>query len=334
MNAGKVKVLFVHGVNPLFEFPAALGFASALAKVPLVISFASFPDETAAQADFIFPDHTPLESWGYQFATPAADRPVLSGSQPVVVPFYNTRATADVLLAAVQAIGGKLAEALPYKDEVEFLQAAVLNLVNEAGGFFTAPEIKTFWSQWQQFGGWWPAEASLVAPTASSLIRRLLPPEAQTLGEGEFYLHVYPSPILGDGSLANRPWLQETPDPMTTVMWGSWVEIHPKTAEELGLHNDDVVRVVSPYGVVEASVYKYPAIRPDVIALPFGQGHEALGRYAAGRGFNPARLLGAQSNAAGDLVFSGIKVKIEKTGKKRQLARKEGILGVYGEEHS
>lgn len=333
MNAGKVKVLFVHGVNPLFEFPAALGFAEALTKVPLVISFASFPDETAAQADFIFPDHTPLESWGYQFAAPAADRPVLSGSQPVVVPFYNTRATADVLLAAVQAIGGPLAQALPYKDEVEFLQAAVLNLVNEAGGFFSAPEIKTFWAQWQQFGGWWPAQATLNAPAASSLTRRLLPPEAQTLGEGEFFLYVYPSPILGDGSLANRPWLQETPDPMTTVMWGAWVEINPKTAEKLGLHNDDVVRIVSPFGAIEAVVYKYPAIRPDVIALPFGQGHEALGRYAAGRGSNPARLLGAQTNAAGDLVFAGLKVRIEKTGKKRQLARKEGILGVYGEEH-
>ncbi len=333
MAAGKVKVLFVHGVNPLFEFPAALGFAAALANVPLVISFASFPDETAAQADFVFPDHTPLESWGYQFAVPAADRPVLSGSQPVVVPFYNTRATADVLLAAVQAIGGDLAAALPYQDEVEFLQQAVLGLVTEKGGYFNAPEINTFWAQWQQFGGWWPKEASLLAPTgASSLTRSLRLPEAQTDGEGEFHLHVYPSPLMGDGTGANRPWLQETADPMTTVMWNSWVEINPKVAEELGLHNDDVVRIVSPYGEIEASVYQYPGLRPDVVAIPFGQGHEALGRYAAGRGSNPARLLGTQTNAAGDLVFAGVKVKIEKTGKKRELARKESVLGVYGEE--
>lgn len=333
MKAGKVKVLFVHGVNPVFEFPAALDFAGALANVPLVISFASFPDETAAQADFIFPDHTPLEAWGYQFAAPAADRPVLSGSQPVVVPFYNTRATADLLLAAVQAIGGTLAAAVPYKDEVEFLQQSVLGLVTEKGGYFSAPEINTFWAQWQQFGGWWPAEASLLAPAAaSSLTRSLRLPEAQFSGEGEFHLHVYPSPLMGDGTGANKPWLQETPDPMTTVMWNSWVEINPQVAEELGLHDDDVVRIVSPYGEIEASVYRYPAIRPDVIAIPFGQGHEALGRYAAGRGSNPARLLGAGMNAAGDLVFAGVKVKIEKTGKKRELARKESILGVYGEE--
>lgn len=333
MKAGKVKALFVHGVNPVFEFPAAFGFAGALANVPLVISFASFPDETAALADFIFPDHTPLEAWGYQSAVPAADRPVLSGSQPVVAPFYNTRATADVLLAAVQAIGGTLTAGVPYKDEVEFLQRSVLGLVKEKGGYFSAPEINTFWAQWQQYGGWWPAATLLSAPAGdASLTRSLNLPEAQAGDRGEFFLHVYPSTLMGDGTGANKPWLQETPDPMTTVMWNSWVEINPKVAEELGLHDDDVVRIISPYGEIEASVYKYPAIRPDVVAIPFGQGHEALGRYAAGRGSNPARLLGTQTNAAGDLVFAGIKVNIKKTGKQRPLARKESILGVYGEE--
>ncbi len=332
MKAGKVKVLFIHGVNPLFEFPAALDFAAALANVPLVISFASFPDETAAQSDFIFPDHTPLESWGYQFAAPAADRPVLSGSQPVVVPFYNTRATADVLLAAVQALGGNLATAVSYKDEVEFLQQSVLGLVTE-NGYFSAPEINTFWAQWQQFGGWWTADTALTTPpAASALTRSLRLPEAEFAGEGEFLLHVYPSPLMGDGTGANKPWLQETPDPMTTVMWNSWVEINPKTAEELGLKDDDVVRLVSPFGEIEASVYRYPAIHPDVIAIPFGQGHSAYGRYAAGRGSSPARLLPVKINGAGDLAFGAVKVRLEKTGRTRPLARNESRLGVYGEE--
>jgi anaerobic selenocysteine-containing dehydrogenase len=66
MNKGEIKTLFVHGVNPIFELPSAMGFAAALKNVPTVISFSSFPDETALQADYIFPDHTPLESWGYQ----------------------------------------------------------------------------------------------------------------------------------------------------------------------------------------------------------------------------------------------------------------------------
>jgi anaerobic selenocysteine-containing dehydrogenase len=332
MNGGRVKVLFVHGVNPLFEFPAALAFGEALAKVPLVISFASFPDETVNQADFIFPDHTPLEAWGYQVPAPAADRAVISASQPVVVPFYNTRATADLLLAAVQAIGGDLAAAVPYHDEVEFLQHSLLDLVTESG-YYNAPEINTFWSEWQQFGGWWTAEAGVSSPSAAAALTRSLPlPEAQFEGQGEYFLHVYPSTLMGDGSGANKPWLQETPDPMTTVMWNSWVEIHPLTADKLDLKDDDVVRIVSPFGEVEASVYRYPAIRPDVIAMPFGQGHSAYGRYAVGRGSNPAGLFPLVHNAAGDLAFEAVKVRIEKTGRTRPLARNESRLGVYGQE--
>lgn len=332
MNSGQVKVALIHGFNPVFELPASFGFAAALAKVPLVISFASFPDETAAQADFIFPDHTALESWGYQVPVAAADRPVLSASQPVVAPYYNTRATADVLLAAVRAAGGDLAAKVPYRDEVEYLQHALLPLVKEAGNF-SAPEINSFWAGWQQHGGWWSAESKLSQPIAGNALSSSLPVIGnKQLGNDEFRLVVYPSALFGDGSGANRPWLQETPDPMTTVMWNSWVEINPKTADELGLKDDDVVRISTEHGALETSVYRYPAIRPDVIALPFGQGHEQFGRYAAGRGANPAVLLPTTVNGAGDLAFQDVVVKIEKTGKTRLLARKESKLGVYGEE--
>lgn len=331
MRDGKIKVLFVHGVNPLFELPPALQFAEALATVPLVVSFASFPDETAAKVDYIFPDHTGLEAWGYQRLVTGGDRPVISGSQPTVVPFYNTRATADVLLAAVQAIGGSLAADVPYKDEVEFLQQSVLNLVAQ-NGFFNTPEIHTFWAHWQQFGGWWAADAGLDSPSGANAMTRtlrLVMPEFD--GDGEYFLFPFLSPILGDGSGANKPWLQETPDPMTTVMWNSWVEIHPDTASKLGVTDDDVVRITSHSGEVEATVYRYPAIRPDTIALPFGQGHTDYGRYAQDRGINPAKLFGLKINAAGDFAFTATKVKIEKTGRQRPIARAESRIGVYGD---
>jgi hypothetical protein len=61
-----------------------------------------------------------------------------------------------------------------------------------------------------------------------------------------------------------------------------------------------------------------------VIAIPFGQGHTAYGRYAEGRGVNPSNLFGKTFNGAGDLAFAGLKVKIEKTGKKRPISRLEG----------
>jgi anaerobic selenocysteine-containing dehydrogenase len=115
-------------------------------------------------------------------------------------------------------------------------------------------------------------------------------------------------------------------------MWNTWVEINPEVAHELGIHDDDVVKIISDAGEIEVPVYLYPAIRPDTIAIPFGQGHTAYGRYAQGRGANPLDLVSPAFNEAGDLAFAGMKVKIVKTGKKRVLSRLEAKLGVYGEE--
>lgn len=332
MKDGRVKALFIHGINPLFELPSALGFSSALAKVPLVISFAPFPDETSLQADFILPDHTSLESWGYQKVITGSDRAAISGSQPVVVPFYNTRATTDVLLAAIQAIGGNLATAIPYKDEIDYLQQSLTPLVTQNGSF-NAPDIKTFMALFQQYGGWWSAQTDLSTPDGSkALTQPLGAASPEYAGDGDFHLFPFMSPILGDGSGANKPWLQETPDPTTTVMWNTWIEINPSQAEELGLMDDDVVRVISPFGEIEAAIYRYPAIRPDTIAIPFGQGHTAYGRYAMGRGVNPAQLLSLKLNGADDLAFGATKVRLEKTGRKQILTRLESRMGVYGEE--
>jgi len=326
MNSSQIKVLFVHGVNPVFELPKTIGFTEALAKVPLVISFASFPDETAMVSDYILPDHTPLESFGYQRMLPGADRPTQSSTQPVVSPLYDTRATADVLLAAAAAAG----KPLPYTDEVDFIQQKIVPLIS-AGGFFTAPEILTFWSKWLQYGGWWTPDAQPSTFSSGSRQETFsFTGPAPAEENKHFYLVVYPTQ-MGDGHGANRPWLQEMPDPMTTLTWNSWVEINPETADKLGINDDDVVRITTAYGKVEASVYRYSAIRPDTIAMPFGQGHTALGRWAEGRGVNPADLLPSATNQAGDLAFAGITAIIEKTGKRRPLARVESKLGVYGE---
>ena len=331
MNNGEIQTLFIHGINPLFELPTTLGFGNALAKVPQVISFASFPDETSQQADYIFPDHTALESWGYQRTGNGADRSVISGSQPVVAPFYDTKATADVLLAAVQAVGGDLVKAVPYKDEVDFLQSALVPLVKQ-DGFYNTPEINSFMAKFQQYGGWWDAQSKLDIPDGTnSLSFPISQASGKFDGNGDYYLFPFMSPILGDGSGANKPWLQETPDPTTTVMWNSWVEINPVSAEVLGVTDDDIVKITSPRGSIEAIVYLYPAIRLDTIAIPFGQGHSAYGRYAEGRGINPHDLLSLLVNGADDLAYGATKVFIEKTGRKRQISRLESRMGVYGE---
>ena len=330
LNSGAIKVLFVHGVNPVFELPRSIGFIEALSKVPQVISFATFPDETALQADYVFPDHHGLESWGYQRVNAGAGVPVLSGSQPVVVPQNNTNATVDLLLAAAQAAGGKLASTLTAKTEFEYIQSKITALVSDASGFFTAPEINTFTAYFQQHGGWWSkTDARGVPATGNGLNTNFNAAPASFEGDGPFFLLPFVHPILAESG-ANKPWLQEIGDPTTTVMWNTWVEINPETAAELGVDNNDVVNILSPFGALQAAVYKYPAIRKDAIGIPFGQGHTEFGQFASKRGSNPIDLLPQKLNEAGDLAFAGVKVHIQKTGKQYPLARMEGVLGVYG----
>jgi len=102
---------------------------------------------------------------------------------------------------------------------------------------------------------------------------------------------------------------------MTSVIWGSWVEINPQTAASLGVNDGDLVEISTDHGSVRVPAVFYPAIRPDVIAMPYGQGHTKLGRYANGRGGNVFDLnpFGAPGEA--------ITAKITKAGGKAELTR-------------
>jgi molybdopterin-containing oxidoreductase family iron-sulfur binding subunit len=146
----------------------------------------------------------------------------------------------------------------------------------------------------------------------------------------EFTLIAYPSPALYDGRGANRPWLQELPDPVTKVTWITWVEIHPDTAERLGISEGDLITVTSPTGEATVPAYLYPGLRRDAVAMPLGQGHTAFGRYAQDRGANTYLLLpreptvfgGTAHYASVTLVNTGEHEVLPKTeGRRRQMGR-------------
>ncbi len=334
MQAGQVEILFIHSTNPVYELPGWTGFVQALGKVPLVVSFSSFIDETAIWADLVLPDHTYLEGWGYQVVSPGADRPAVSAQQPVVRPLYDTRATADVVLALAARLGGAVAQALPWPDEVAFLEQASGQLLGSSVGVYDARTPAGFWSRWRQQGGWWTEKPIRREPEASGMpTEPLQVPPAAFVGDTQqypFHLMPYPSLALTDGRGANLPWLQEMPDPMTTARWNTWVELNPATARSLGVTDNDVVRVISPYGELEAPLVVYPGIRPDVVAIPVGQGHSDYGRFAARRGSSPLALVAPPSNHTvngGSLLWGATRVRVEPTGRKQDLARLESLDG-------
>lgn len=312
------KVLLLYEANVVFATPPGYHVRQALEKVPFIASFGSFVDETSIWADLILPDHSPLESWLDDIPESGTTEATLTLAPPTMNPLHDTRAMPDVLLAVAHQLGGKLAAALPWANFEEMLQATYGRL-RETKGSVTATDAEDFWKKIQEQGGWWSSEVKATAlPLAASTHPPFQLTEPQFEGrEQDYPFHFLPfaSQALGDGSLANLPWLQEMPDVLSTAMWGTWVEINPATASRLNIRQSDLVEVASQFGTIQAPALLSPGIAPDVVAMPAGQGHEHYGRYASHRGANPIAVLAPTTEpVTGTLAWATTRVKISRVG--------------------
>ena len=93
MKAGAVQTLVVLGGNPVFDAPADLYFASAMAKVPHSIALGHTVDETSSKAKWHIPRAHYLESWGDARAVGGT----LSVVQPLILPLFGGRTPVEVL---------------------------------------------------------------------------------------------------------------------------------------------------------------------------------------------------------------------------------------------
>jgi menaquinone reductase, molybdopterin-binding-like subunit len=326
-RAGQIAVLIVNQTNPAFALPAAAGFGEALAAIPLIVSLSSFMDETTAFADLILPSHTYLESWGDDFPEPGVGFPVGAIAQPVASPLYDTRATGDIILALAQRLD--FTDALPWTSMQECLKQGWREIYRRGAGDEGADGFEAFWNSVLQAGVWGQNTRNerRGAAVAAGVIDNLdVADDGKPADDGHpFFLHPYLSAGLHDGRGANLPWMQELPDPLTSALYGSWVELNPATAAQLGVSEGDIVDVESTHGRISAPVYVYPAIRPDVVAMPIGQGHREYGRYAQGRGVNPIQILAPEVEpSTGALAWSATRVKLVPTGRRVRLLKTEG----------
>jgi molybdopterin-containing oxidoreductase family iron-sulfur binding subunit len=189
-----------------------------------------------------------------------------------------------------------------------------------------ASKSDDFWRGVLMRGGWWDVKE---ISTDSTNIQSTFPIQGvePEFTQGEYHLIPFPHVALTDGSGANLVWLQATPDPLTTVAWKTWVEINPRTAEDLSIREGDIVELSAGPRTIEVPVYVHPAAAPDVVSVPIGQGHTDYGQWAAGRGENVLSLLGDKSDAeTGALAWASTKVNIIKTGKRIVMPKMEGSV--------
>jgi anaerobic selenocysteine-containing dehydrogenase len=312
------QMLFLYDANPVFSAPPGLRIREALAKIPTIVSFGNFIDETSAQADLILPDHAPLESWLDSVPESGSLQTVVNLSPPAVLPLHDTRSMPDVLLGVAHQLGGEVAKALPWATYDAMVRAAYVPL-RTRGGSVDAKTDDDFWDAAQTQGGWWSTPSPAHSPEGPAAkhapVSPAAPEFAGAAGDFPFYFLPYVSQSFGDGSLAHLPWLQELPDVMTSAMWSSWVEIHPKTGERLGIKHGDLVEIASPQGSVRAPAILSPGIAPDMVAMPVGQGHENFSRFASGRGANPLSILAPLAeHETGSLAWAATRVKLVRAG--------------------
>ena len=232
----------------------------------------------------------------------------------------------DIVLDLARQIGGELPAVMPWTTMEDYVRHSWQQIYGAAepgeDGF------NQFWESVLRSGVWAinqpraQAEVS-VSPT---VLQTAGSAQASFQGDGDFVLHPYLTGTFLDGRGANLPWQQELPDPLTSIVYNSWIELNPETAKGLGIREGDVLEVTSAAGSIRAPAFLYEGIRPDVVAVPVGQGHKHYGRYAQGRGANPLSIVAATTDAAGGtLASAATRVNIRKTGERVSLIKTDGV---------
>lgn len=302
-----VEVFWMERVNPVFLSPQPEVYRKALARVPFVLSFSSFLDESSQWADLVLPPHTSLEAWQSGFAMTLRGQGVVSVAPPVITPLYETGDHGDFILQLARSLGGRCAQALPWGSGLESLHAIPDGLGDEL-------------ARLKEQGGW------RVDETVTMAVRSALPPHGRRLrfpvevltAESlpsppaaplvQLSVHVPLAFSFGEGG--HLPYLHSVVCAHLGEQWETWLEIHPVTANHLGVQDGQMVWVESTVGKIKARARHYEGIRQDTVSLPFGLGHTAMGRYADGVGSNPVEILERAQDALGHPRWQGMPVRV------------------------
>ena len=326
MKAGSVGALMVRNADVWHGLSDSSGFKDALFDVPLLVSFSGFMDDTTSMSDLVLPEHNYLEDWGSDIPDIGPGYQVLGIQQPVVRPFFESRGSqlgtrnfGDVLISLASELEIDLG--LDAENFQDVVKNSVRELYDSNSGSVRSDSFAGFWNGLLQRGGWWDTAA--IADNVST-IPILSEPQDPVFGGGEFHLIPFTTTGIGDGSGASIPWLQATPDPISTVTWQTWVEINMKDAERMGIEEGDVIEISSSVGSIEALAVPNPGAPPLTVGVPVGQGHRAGGRYAKDRGSNIYAILEANiDSASGALAWASTKVNISRVGRSEPVSKLE-----------
>ncbi len=151
-----IDALFLYYTNPLFSLPEPEPFKNALGRIPFIVSFSPFMDETTTFSDLVLPDGTYLERWQDDHVEPGLGFPMFGLRSPAVQkPLYDVRNTGDVLIQIAKGLGGSMERSFPWNDFQDAMKDAIRGVFESKRGSIQAKDFDEFWNGLIERGGWW-----------------------------------------------------------------------------------------------------------------------------------------------------------------------------------
>lgn len=242
MNAGNIGAVIINNANPVYSLPNAEEFVEGLKKVQLSLAFSSQNNETAKAVQFALPAPHYLEAWG--------DAEIISGEysliQPTIKPLFNTRQFENELLMWSANITS-------YYDFIKENWTT-----NVLGG--------SSWNQALHDGVFKKEMPTEIATNDIAIdVETIVNDISKITSNNNFELQLYTKTGMGDGQMANNPWLQEFPDPITRTSWDNYVTVSKADADALGIENYNVANGALNGSYVEVTVNNVTIIAPAYI---------------------------------------------------------------------
>ncbi|WP_028323344.1 menaquinone reductase molybdopterin-binding-like subunit QrcB [Desulfatirhabdium butyrativorans] len=306
-----IEALLVIESNPLYTLNDTALVKQAFSKIPFIVSFSSFMDDTAAYADMILPNPVYLERMEDVIGASGFPYPTIGLSQPVVKPQCNTRHVGDVLIQLAKGLGDTMARAFAWKDFSACLEASL-------GDRFKTLKKSVFQvdKSYQP-----PAPNEIFASERFSFIPRGIQADVAfkpIAAEGDtggypLMLMAYDTMRLSNGYIGNPPFLTKILEDTVLKNQDCLIEINPKSAKAAGLDEGDRAEIQTPKGKALVRIHLDDGIMPGIVAIPRGLGHEAYDVYLAGKGINVNSLVGSLSDPiSGFEAAWGIRAKLSK----------------------
>lgn len=290
MNSSKVGAVFFAGVDPVYALGESERLKSALGKVRVRVAMVESASSTSNTANFIAPTNHVYESWSDEMVSSTE----LAMVQPAIQPLFGTRMWTETLMS----LGG-----------VE-------------GSFYDY--MKNYWGNridWNQTLHDGVAQIKSEKDSVSFKLGSInsIAKKVKNYQEGSgLQIIGFKNYAIGDGTMANNPWLQELPDPITKATWDNHALISPAYAKSEGLATGDIVEITSGKTKLKLPVIVQPGVAQNAVAIALGYGHSVGGKVSRNLGANAYSLV---KFVNGSYQYSASFGTLKKVGTGAKIAR-------------